>query len=139
MGTDTLYSLAVENCFDGFVAARKFGFNWDETVITAAAEIGNLRIVTWARENGCPWDANTVNAAARSGNHDLLQWIFANKCEYDFRLAHSLGLGGNIELVTWVLEQGYPMNRMTYLSMGAARVGVRFEVLLSCLCFPVFI
>jgi len=78
---------------------------WDVATGAAAAWIGNLEILKWARENGCPWDKRTCDNAARNGNLKLLKWARKNGTPWDDETCASALKGKHFEVVKYYVEE----------------------------------
>ena len=78
---------------------------WDAATCAAAAWIGNLEILKWARENGCPWDKRTCENAARNGHLELLKWARENGAPWDDETCASALKGKHFEVVKYYAEE----------------------------------
>ena len=78
---------------------------WDESTCAAAAWVGNLDILKWARENGCPWDKRTCDNAARNGHLELLKWARKNGASWDEWTSSYALKGKHFKIVRYIADE----------------------------------
>ncbi|CAB9499735.1 ankyrin repeat protein [Seminavis robusta] len=88
--------------------AYEKGFPWNKDTCAATAKGGHLDFFKWLRENGCPWDIDTCAAAARGGHLYVLKWLCENGCRWDAHTIDFAAEGGHLELLKWAHENGCP-------------------------------
>ena len=86
--------------------ARSSGFPWNSVVCTYAALGGHLEVLQWARSNGCGWCTSTCYGAARAGRLEVLQWSRANGCEWDATTCFEAEWEGHLEVLQWARANG---------------------------------
>ena len=78
---------------------------WDESTCAAAAWVGNLEHLKWARENGCPWDKRTCDNAARNGHLELLKWARKNGASWDEWTSSYALKGKHFKIVRYIADE----------------------------------
>ena len=77
-----------------------------------AAATGNLLMMQWMKSTGAfPWDASVLSSAAKHGHFDLLKWLFANGCKHtDGKVMEAAAYCGRLDILLWLVRQGVSMN-----------------------------
>jgi hypothetical protein len=53
------------------------------TLCSAAAAVGHLEVLQWARHKMYPWSHGACREAAKGGHLEVLRWLHANQCPFD--------------------------------------------------------
>ena len=106
--------------------ARDNGCSWDEYTCSDAAGHGHFEVLKWAWENGCPWDKKTCESAARNGYLDILKWAREKKCKWDEDTFSSAVKSGRLDILEWLYENGCPWD--VDACANAAKIG-RLDIL----------
>ncbi|AJF97552.1 ankyrin repeat protein [Pandoravirus inopinatum] len=89
-------------------------------VCTAAARIGRIDMLEWARARGCAWTAKTCAAAAGAGHMDVLQRLRAQGCPWDESTCKAAARGGHYEVLWWARANGCPWDARTCKFVAAS-------------------
>ncbi len=109
-------------------ATRYMGCSITSFVIEAAAEIGNIELLTYFHHNytHCRFFAQTFNCAARGGHLESLKWLRSNGYGWDDDVCTIAATHKNLGLLKWLHAEGCPWDEDT--CMAAAEYG-NFKVL----------
>ena len=86
------------------------GCAWDSQTVTAAAEVGALEVLQWARANGCDWCEHACASAAENGRLEALEALRAAGCPWDESTTSAAARGGHLEVLVWAHSRGCPLD-----------------------------
>jgi hypothetical protein len=94
---------AIENLGD-----RKLPEALRAIVCEAAAGIGDLELLRWARTNGYEWNEDSVCAeAAENGHLGIIQWVLETGTRSGRQLCANAAASGNLKIIQWARENGF--------------------------------
>jgi hypothetical protein len=90
-------------------------------VCMAAAKNGHLVLLQWLHANGYPWNTWTCSKAAKNGHLETLMWARENGCPWDSDTCSDAAANGHLPVLQWARKEGCPWNKWT--CSNAARYG----------------
>ncbi len=92
----------------------RHGFPRSSDMCAAAAEGGNVNMLTWLRHNDCEWDGTAWTAAATAGHLRVLRWLNENHCPRPAGSEPVCGaaINGHLVAATWLIDHGFPLDEV---------------------------
>ncbi|CAB9499921.1 expressed unknown protein [Seminavis robusta] len=91
-------------------------------VCAAAAKVGSLEVIQWAKDKGFHWNRDTSKNAAAYGHLELLKYLHENGCPWDWRTCCFAAENGHLEVLKYAIENGCPWNQQDLLIIGTPQV-----------------
>ena len=86
------------------------------SVVTSAAEAGQLSVLQWLDARGCAWKKKSVCCVAADGGHlELLQWARAQGCPWDWHACKFAAEAGHLPVLQYLRSNGCPWSKAACL------------------------
>jgi hypothetical protein len=102
----------------------------DADVMTAAAQVGNVKMCEYLRSIDCDWNAEACTGAIQVGRLYMLRWLRENGCPWDVpAVCVSAAYFGDADILDFVIEQGEVLDaRLLTMTLHAAGLHNRLQV-----------
>lgn len=84
---------------------------WFSSTLAAAAECGNLEVLSWSRAQGCEWGSNVCLKAAVGGQIETLRWLRSRNpcpCPWTAECCDQASITGNIKMLEYLRVEASP-------------------------------
>lgn len=103
-----------------FLRNTNFGWKWEKSISSSAANGGNLDCLRYLIENGCEYDEDDIifYAASGSGNIECIKYLLGKGCKMDKDTCAIAAKRGNLSCLRYLRENGCEWNEKTFRFAG---------------------